>query len=206
MIYTFKRWLFAGLLLIGIVVLGLQIYRTRINEQQEISQNVLRFHIRAASNQQEAQNLKLKVRDAFLDTLSTYRTQMTDIESARQIVLDHMSELIDCMKDVLEVQGIKEEISVKLGKSWFPQKAYGDIILPEGDYEAVIVNIGSGNGKNWWCVLFPQLCFIDARESYVPREGKASLREHLTEDTYASVLDERVEARLKIVEWLKEVF
>ena len=75
----------------------------------------------------------------------------------------------------------------KVTSCYFPDKRYGDIIFPEGEYEALRITLGSGKGHNWWCVLYPSLCFRDAANAVVPNEGKEKLKHVLTEEEYSEI-------------------
>lgn len=200
-----RRWLFVGILFAGIVMTGCRIRQMNAEALSEISGNVLRLHVRANSNTSKDQMIKLKVRDALICKMSEFRNEMTDVSLAKQAVRDHMDELCGAAQAAVSDLHENGHVNIEIGKAWFPEKSYGDVILPSGNYEAVIVNIGSGNGKNWWCVLFPQLCFTDPEHGYVSDEGKETLQSELSDETYESLIDHRVEAKLKIVQWIKEL-
>lgn len=172
--------------------------------QQEISEAVLRLHVRADNDSPRAQQLKLSVRDAMLQTLEKYEADMKNKKSAKSIVAAHMKELQAAASDVLKASHCPYEVDIKIEKTWFPQKSYGDMTLPEGMYDAVVACLGSGQGENWWCVLFPKLCFVTPEDGQVPPSGKAALSEALSEEAYASIIADR--PRFKIVEWFEKIW
>jgi len=201
-----KKWLFSGLLLAAVAVLGVDISAKETALQSEIAENVLRLHIRADSNSPEDQHLKLVLRDVLLEKMKIYESEIDSVASARRVVSEHMTEWTGCLEKTADSMGSAARVSMSVGRAWFPRKNYGDIVLPEGEYESVIVKIGSGSGRNWWCVLFPQLCFISPEKGCVTEDGKEKLAEELSEEACDKITDTRVEAKLKIVEWIKGFF
>lgn len=125
------------------------------------SNQLIRLHVLANSDSPEDQKLKLQVRDAIIAYLAPYLENVTDVTLARQIVKDHQDDMADAARHVLAGQGADYPVAVQLGMFDFPVKSYGSLVLPAGKYEAVRILIGRAEGKNWWCVLFPPLCFID---------------------------------------------
>ena len=129
------------------------------NEQSNLSDQVIRIHIRANSNLECDQAVKLKVRDrltAFLtEELSSAKTK-GDAYKKLQSISDEITSLASA---VLTENGFDYGSNVYIGKETFPERSYGEYVFPEGEYDAVILNLGSGDGDNWWCVAFPPLCF-----------------------------------------------
>ena len=93
-----------------------------------------------------------------------------------------------------------QDLSIHLGTEWFPDKTYGDITLPAGMYDAVIVEVGSGRGQNWWCVIFPKLCFVSPVTGYIEEEDKAAFKEEVGENTWEMIESPQVEVKFKIIE------
>jgi stage II sporulation protein R len=122
---------------------------------------LLRFHVLANSDSPRDQQLKLYVRDAVIQYLAPYFDAVDNADSAKAIVLAHREELEALSERVLRLHGADYKVKVKIGVFQFPIKSYGELVLPAGKYEAVRVLIGNAQGHNWWCVLFPPLCFID---------------------------------------------
>lgn len=122
---------------------------------------LIRFHVLANSDSVEDQNVKLKVRDAVVSYLTPYLKDVSDMSVARQIILEHHDDLIGVAQRVLINNGATYPVRIEHGIFEFPIKSYGSITLPAGKYEAVRILLGKAEGKNWWCILFPPLCFID---------------------------------------------
>lgn len=126
-----------------------------------LAQNFLRLHVVANSDSDVDQSLKLKVRDRIIEETREVFDKETDINSARQDIAANLGKIEKCARDEIKKSGFDYDVNVSFGKSRFPTKNYGEIVLPAGSYDALEVKIGSAEGKNWWCVLFPPLCFVD---------------------------------------------
>lgn len=130
---------------------------------------LIRLHVLANSDSPEDQAVKLAVRDAVIAYLKPFFAQAADVNAARQVIVENQEQIITVAKNVLAAQGFADDVHIQLGIFDFPIKSYGDVVLPAGKYEAVRILIGQGQGKNWWCVLFPPLCFInEATSTAVP--------------------------------------
>lgn len=125
------------------------------------NENLIRLHVLANSDSVADQQLKLKVRDAIIDYLTPYLKNVTTKSMAEQIVLEQKDKLIAIGRNVVVMNGADYPVDVQIGMFDFPIKAYGSLVLPAGTYEAVRVLVGNAKGSNWWCVLFPPLCFVD---------------------------------------------
>jgi len=140
--------------------------------QAALASNVIRFHVLANSDESYDQNLKLKVRNRIIKEMEPFFDSNGDIKSARCAILDNMEKIENFARDEIEKNGYSYDVKVSLGNSYFPTKNYGEIVLPEGSYEALKIEIGKAQGQNWWCVLFPPLCFVD--ESCVSCSSEAA--------------------------------
>ena len=125
-----------------------------INVNSSLSQNIVRLHVIANSDSDSDQIIKLKVRDALLKQTSADFTKKND-------VINNLDLYKKIAENTIKENGANYDVSVEYGNFPFPTKHYKNLSLPAGNYDAVRVVIGSGNGKNWWCVLFPPLCFVD---------------------------------------------
>lgn len=132
---------------------------------QGVRNACLRLHVIANSNSAEDQALKLEVRDAVLQSGSSFLGTGKTKEEAETAVKNNIETLENAAKQVIEENGYDYSVKVTLGKSRFPTKTYGNYTLPAGEYDAVKVIIGSGEGKNWWCVMFPSLCLPAAQNT-----------------------------------------
>lgn len=140
------------------------IYESR-SEYEAINNKLIRFHVIANSDSPEDQDLKLKIRDKILEEMGDEFARSTSVEDSRQIIEANINRIVDLAKGEIAKSGKGYDVIATLGQDKFPTKSYGDLTLPSGEYEALKVVIGEGKGKNWWCVMFPPLCFVDITHS-----------------------------------------
>ena len=138
-------------------------YRTYI--QHEFASELIRFHVIANSDSYADQSLKLHVRDIIVNEMKVRFREANNRQEAEQIILASMDEIKALAQQQIQLEGKQYPVEVKIGDYDFPTKSYGNLTLPAGNYHAVRVIIGEGKGKNWWCVLFPPLCFVDSVDS-----------------------------------------
>lgn len=157
--------------------------------QQSLAKEVFRLHVIAESDREEDQRIKLKVRDEVLCYMKTHmeRSEQKSVETTRQWVTEHQKELVRAADKILKKEGVPYRAKSKVTTCYFPDKRYGDILFPEGNYEALRITLGSGRGHNWWCVLYPNLCFTNATCAVVDKDGKKELKEALSADEYEMV-------------------
>ena len=139
----------------------------RILNYDEIKDSLIRFHVIANSDNEEDQNLKLKVKNKVIDYLYPYLNASQSLDESRQIIKDRMEEVKKLAEEVIKDNNYEYGIQVELSRENFPDKSYGNITLPQGNYEAFRIIIGDGQGRNWWCVMFPPLCFVDESKAEV---------------------------------------
>lgn len=161
------------------------------NLAAKISPEILRFHVLANSNSNEDQNLKLEVKSLLIDTINSGLPEYAGKSETCTYIEEHKSELEQTAETYMKDAGYDYTASVTLTNCYFPTKAYGDVVLPCGNYDAAEVVIGDGRGRNWWCVLYPQLCFVNTAYGVVPEESKELLREVLSPEEFAAILDTR---------------
>lgn len=133
----------------------------RYTNTQQKQNDFIRFHVVANSDSPFDQSVKLKVRDKMLEYLSPKLEGVSSAGGARDVIISHRTALVDIANQVLADSGADYPADIETGIFEFPVKVYGDMVVPAGRYEAVRVNLGQAEGKNWWCVLFPPLCFVD---------------------------------------------
>lgn len=126
---------------------------------------LIRFHIRANSDKEEDQALKLKVRDEILDEMEPKFKDTKSLNESRHIIKANMNRMKEIAESVIKTEGEDYKVGISLGQDNFPTRKYGDLVLPAGDYETLLITIGQGQGQNWWCVMFPPLCFVDISHS-----------------------------------------
>ena len=132
---------------------------------QTVRDQVLRLHIRAASDSAEDQALKLSVRDRLLADSQLWFQECRTHEQAAAVLYDHLDEIEDLCYDELHEQGSEQTVAVRLEESSFPTRTYGELTLPAGVYESLVIELDGGKGQNWWCVLFPAVCIPAATQS-----------------------------------------
>lgn len=123
-------------------------------------EDYIRIHIRATSNEEEAQKVKLLVRDEIVSYLTKEAENISSKEEMRCLILEKLDYLTEIANTVLRQNGFSYGARARFGRESFPTKSYGELTLPSGEYEALIIELGSGQGDNWWCVAYPPLCFI----------------------------------------------
>lgn len=128
---------------------------------QSIPQEAIRLRILANSDAPADQLLKRKVRDAVIEQMNRWVSEPDHIEQAREVIQANLPVLKQLVQDTIASYGYEYESTVELGQAEFPAKLYGQRVYPAGMYEALRISIGKGEGQNWWCVLFPPLCFVD---------------------------------------------
>lgn len=137
---------------------------------------LIRFHVLANSDSEQDQKLKRAVRDAILKEVSPQLAVSRSLDESRTILKQLSPEMENIGRLVVTDWGKDYSVHTEYGHFSFPTKSYGSLVLPAGDYEALRIVIGEGKGSNWWCVLFPPLCFIDIEQSTaVPVDGKLGI-------------------------------
>lgn len=152
--------------------------------QGRIAGEVLRFRVVANSDRKDDQEEKIRVRDAVLEVLHPVLEGAENKEESRELVRGRMEEVEKAAGELVAPKSVK----VSLAEDWFPERVYGECTFPEGMYDTLRIEIGEAKGHNWWCVLYPGLCFGDAVNPVVNEEGKEELRMVLDEDAYDFLL------------------
>ena len=163
----------------------------------DIAESVFRLHVIANSDSQEDQDLKYVVRDNLLSYMNELCKNTTNKEEAIKIAKQHENDFKQIALQTIREQGFSYDVNVRIGNFEFPTKHYGDISLPAGFYDALRVEIGEAKGQNWWCVMFPPLCFVDVSSGIVPEESKELMQDNLNEEEFALVSDHNPEIQFK---------
>jgi len=177
----------------------------------DYKEKLIRFHVLANSDSKEDQDLKLKVRDEIIEYLQPKLINSSSIEQSEEIIISEYENLERISKNIIEKNGYNYDVKVGIEYSTFPTKQYSNVVLPSGEYKALKIVIGSGQGKNWWCVMFPPLCFVDEQKGIIDKETDKRLREVLTEEEYEIITQKnktevsKVKFKFKIVEILQNV-
>lgn len=192
-------WVFILAATIMLVIAGGRLYSDSEERQLQkgIASNIIRFHVRAESDSKEDQWLKLQVKEAVLAYISPVLSKSQSVDESRQLLYNESENIRNVATATLRSLGDESDVNVYFENCYFPMKTYGDMTFPPGEYEAFRVDIGEAQGKNWWCVLYPPLCFVDAVYGEVPEESKEELKGVLTEEEYSMVSGENVKFRFK---------
>ena len=162
-----------------------------------LSDSVLRLHVIANSNSDEDQALKYAVRDELIEYMNSICLNISTKEEAVNLVTQNLDSFQKIAEDVIKQNGFNYNVNLEVGNFDFPSKKYGDISLPAGFYDALKVKIGNASGKNWWCVMFPSLCFVDVTNGIVPEESKETLQTVLDDEEYSLISSENYEYKFK---------
>ena len=141
----------------------------------------------ANSDSEKDQTLKMKVKENVIAYMKEELPESEGVHMTKSWAKEHIGEITQVAKDTLRKEGCNHSVKAEVTHCYFPDKTYGDVTFPKGEYEALRVEIGAAKGQNWWCVLYPNLCFIDAVHAVVPDEGKRELKKVLDEEEYEMV-------------------
>lgn len=190
-----KRILLILILFIVYLLLSAFSYTNAVSA--DLANSVFRLHVIANSNSEEDQNLKYAVRDELINYMNTLCENISTKEEAIQIAEENKEAFYQVARKVITDKGFDYNVNIEIGNFSFPTKTYGDISLPAGFYDALKVEIGNASGKNWWCVMFPSLCFVDVSNGIVPEESKENLESNLEQEDYNLIASDKVEYKVK---------
>ena len=177
--------------------------------QEDIAKEILRLHVIANSDSEDDQSVKLLVKNHLVAYMQSFLKDSTSKEESIEQILIHQDDLKSEAIRILREEGFSYDVDVSLGKANFPIKIYGQITLPAGEYDALRVKLGEAKGENWWCIIFPNLCYVDATFQVVPDESMKELESILTKEEYNSILTKKgtkVNVKFKFLEWLTDLF
>ena len=184
-----------SLLLIGLIFTMLSSSVTKTVETgNEIRSETLRLHIIANSDSEEDQDLKLKVRDAVLESTGELFAEVSGKTEAVAAAEYSANDIRLIAENVIASEGFDYSVQVEVTEMWFETRSYEGFSLPAGDYDAVRIVIGKGEGKNWWCVMYPALCVPGAEKSIEKYEDNAGF-----------ISGNGYEMRFRIIEWFEEI-
>mgnify|MGYP000622709787 FL=1 len=170
----------------------------------DLSETVFRLHVIANSDSTEDQNLKYKVRDNIINYMKDLCMNCSSKQDVIECVQNNINKFQNLAQQTVYDNGYNYPVNVKIGNFKFPTKTYGDISFPSGEYDALRIEIGSAKGKNWWCMLYPSLCFVDVSSGIVPDDSKETLQSSLSNEEYLLVSDSEnkiINFKFKLVEF-----
>jgi len=174
-----------------------------VSIQKSLSSKVLRLHVLANSNSTFDQELKLKVKDEIVNYLTPLLKDSKSLNETKKIITKNISEITNMAKLVINKYS-DYNVKVSISNSKFPTKTYGNISFPAGNYEALKVEIGEAKGNNWWCVMFPPLCFTNSDAGVFDDDSNKKLKENLSSSEYAMINNASkpsVKIKFKLLEW-----
>lgn len=196
-----KIWLSAAVLGLAVTLFLIGINTVRLKRenreiqarldreiQQGIAGEVFRLHVIANSDKDTDQELKMQVKNKIVEYLQRTLKSNADLEETKDMVLTHLQEIEEEAEKTVKEAGFDYEVHAVVENTYFPDKTYGDCTFPAGEYEALNVRIGKAQGHNWWCVLYPSLCFIDDTYGIVTEEKKEDLKSVLTDEEFEKIL------------------
>ena len=187
-----RKWVMAVSAVILSAMLTACVWRTETvsakmeTAQKHMAEEVLRFHVLANSDSKEDQELKMTVKDEVVSWLEA-KMDCDSLEETKNFIRSHLTGIEEVAEETVRREGYSYPVQAALEWTDFPEKSYGDVTFPAGSYEALRIQIGEAKGNNWWCVLYPNLCFIDSVQAVVPEKGKKQLKHVLTDDEYDMV-------------------
>lgn len=187
-----RKWVMAVSAVILSAMLTACVWRTETvsakmeTAQKHMAEEVLRFHVLANSDSKEDQELKMTVKDEVVSWLEA-KMDCDSLEETKNFIRSHLTGIEEVVEETVRREGYSYPVQAALEWTDFPEKSYGDVTFPAGSYEALRIQIGEAKGHNWWCVLYPNLCFIDSVRAVVPEKGKKQLKHVLTDDEYDMV-------------------
>lgn len=201
----FKRFFILTLLLILYIVVSAFSYSAAICSN--IADSVFRLHVIANSDNEADQNLKYIVRDSIINYINDISANASSKDDVIQITQKNLNEIESLALQTIKNNGYNYTVKVSVGNFSFPSKQYGDITLPPGYYDALKIEIGEAKGQNWWCVMFPPLCFVDVSSGIVPDESKEIMKNNMNEEEYELISEANTEVKIKfkIIEVLQNL-
>lgn len=179
------RLLLILLLFITFLIINIKYYASAVSN--DLKENIFRLHIIANSDSEEDQELKLKIRDSIISYMEKLEKDCKTKNDVINIVTSNIQNFENIATQTIKENGFDYTVSIEIGEFYFPTKYYGNISMPAGMYDALKIKIGNASGQNWWCSLFPPLCFTDISSGIVDEEAKINLEENLANEEYSII-------------------
>lgn len=175
--------------------------------QKGIAKEILRLHVIANSDSNKDQALKMKVKEEVVSYVSNLTRDCGNAQQVKEVVCANIMEIASIAETIVRREGYDYNIDAEVTECYFPVKTYGEAVFPPGYYQALRVKIGKAEGKNWWCVLYPNLCFVDTAYGVLEEEQKEELKKVLTREEYESIFtadSEDIEISFGFWDWFRE--
>ncbi len=193
--FLLNRFTLVIFLLLLFIFISALSYATEVSTN--LADSVFRLHVIANSDSDSDQNLKYIVRDKIIEYMKTICENSISKNDYIKIAQDNLENIKKVAQDTVIQNGYNYNINVSIGNFEFPTKTYGDVSFPAGFYDALRVEIGNASGKNWWCVMFPPLCFVDVTSGIVPEESKETLKNDISSEEYDLITGANTEVKFK---------
>ena len=203
---TLKRFIIVLFLLTLFIFVSAISYVSAVSNN--IANSVFRLHVIANSDSKEDQNLKYIVRDKLIEYMNNIAKDCSSKEEVISIAKNNISNFENIARKTIEENGYNYNVTVEIGNFDFPTKSYGDITLPAGSYDSLRVKIGKAEGQNWWCVMFPPLCFVDVTSGVVPDESKQEMKDSMPEEEYSLISktdNSEINFKFKLIEFFENI-
>jgi len=207
--YICRKIIVTILIFISVLLLLPEMFfaKPSVSPSLSLEDRILRLHILAAGDDTASQEIKLHVRDAVLAHLQATAADAKTAKEAEETLAPLLPEIIAVANGILADYGVSYTATAELTTEFFPIKQYGSVLLPPGEYRALRIVLGEGDGKNWWCMLYPSLCFTEGITATLPDEEREELRGFLSEEEYDTLFsgkEKKPVFRFRIVElWQK---
>ncbi|MBP3617694.1 MAG: stage II sporulation protein R [Lachnospiraceae bacterium] len=209
--YICRKIIVTILIFISVLLLLPEMFfaKPSVSPSLSLEDRILRLHILAAGDDTASQEIKLHVRDAVLNHIQTATAGADTATEAEETLAPLLPEIIAVANGTLADYGVSYTATAELTTEFFPIKQYGSVLLPPGEYRALRIILGEGEGKNWWCMLYPSLCFTEGITATLPDEEREELRGFLSEEEYDILFsgkEKKPVFRFRIVELWKKIW
>lgn len=192
---SYLRILLLIILLVIFIFITAKSYATSVFTN--LSENIFRLHIIANSNNDYDQDLKLKIRDEIINYMKPLTENCKNKEEVISIIKNNLDNLVKISKETVIKNGYNYDVTIELGNFYFPTKYYGNVSMPSGNYDAIRIKIGKAEGKNWWCSLFPALCFTDVSNGIIDKKAEKNLKSNLEQEEFSLITSKNQEIKFK---------
>lgn len=208
-----KRFMFV-LMVATVLFVGIKIFQKGLNPcqwddarmQKTISEKIIRFHVIANSDSEEDQALKMKVKERVVSYVQELLKNSESLEQSRRLLEEAEGEIVEIASNCIREEGYDYSVQAGIEHTYFPIKNYGDCTFPAGQYEAFCIRIGESKGKNWWCVLYPPLCFVDISHGVMGTECQDTMSGILTDEEIDYISGKKIKMRFRYLTFLNDLF
>ena len=201
---NFKKFFLIFLLLIFFIFFSIFSYAKTVST--DLENNIFRLHILANSNSIEDQSLKLKIRDNIINYLENLCINCSSKSEYISIIEKNIENLKAITRQAIIENGYNYSINIEIGNFYFPTKHYGNISYPSGFYDGLKIKIGEAEGQNWWCSLFPPLCFTDISSGIIDDNARKNLENNISSEEFSIISSNNTiyKIKFKLIEFLNE--